>query len=275
MRRIIISIAVILTASVAALAQSPADTKAFNSADWHWTKTNKAMQAGWAEIEFNGHTQFISVVKYNPKKYRTDVIYAPAETIGTTSGIAKRYPAVAAINAGYFNMKTLYGATYTRVDGKDVCENDPTELWRLTGFVAMNGTKVAIDTTVNAIPSAYEDAITCGPILLKDGEMIPWTKGTPGYNRDNPRSFIGYDKKGTIYMVVIDGRFEKGFGTTIPETQQIAKLFGLTDALNLDGGGSSAVWTDKTGTINHPCDNGQFDHEGEREIPSIIIVSKK
>lgn len=29
----------------------------------------------------------------------------------------------------------------------------------------------------------------------------------------------------------------------------------MRDALNLDGGGSSTLWNNKTGIVNHPYDN--------------------
>lgn len=41
---------------------------------------------------------------------------------------------------------------------------------------------------------------------------------------------------------------------------------------NLDGGGSSALWTSTTGVISHPRDNRRFDHEGERTVPNLIAV---
>ena len=46
----------------------------------------------------------------------------------------------------------------------------------------------------------------------------------------------------------------------------------MTAAINLDGGGSSALWSKETGVINHPRDNRKFDHEGERSVPNLIVV---
>ena len=73
--------------------------------------------------------------------------------------------------------------------------------------------------------------------------------------------------------MVIDGRFKGAAdGASIYETAYICHLFGMTDAINLDGGGSSALWTSTTGVISHPCDNRRFDHEGERTVPNLIAV---
>ena len=73
--------------------------------------------------------------------------------------------------------------------------------------------------------------------------------------------------------MVIDGRFKgKADGASIFETAYICHLLGMTDAINLDGGGSSALWSRETGVINHPRDNKKFDHEGERVVPNLIVV---
>jgi exopolysaccharide biosynthesis protein len=89
----------------------------------------------------------------------------------------------------------------------------------------------------------------------------------------HPRTVFGYDDKGYAYMIVIDGRHKgNAAGATIPEAAFIARILGLEAALNLDGGGSSALWSDQTGVLNHPCDNKTFDHNGERRVPNIIIA---
>ena len=93
------------------------------------------------------------------------------------------------------------------------------------------------------------------------------------YDRRHPRTAIGKDDSGNIYLVVIDGRFKgKADGASIFETAYICHLLGMTDAINLDGGGSSALWSRETGVINHPRDNRKFDHEGERSVPNLVVV---
>ena len=59
---------------------------------------------------------------------------------------------------------------------------------------------------------------------------------------------------------------------TIAELTGLAQRLGLTNALNLDGGGSSTLWVLPEGVINHPSDNGSFDHAGERIVPNAIVV---
>ena len=76
-----------------------------------------------------------------------------------------------------------------------------------------------------------------------------------------------------MFFIVIDGRFPaQADGATIKECADIAYFLGCDEALNLDGGGSSTIWSTLTGVINHPYDNRVFGHEGERRVPNIIIA---
>jgi exopolysaccharide biosynthesis protein len=49
-------------------------------------------------------------------------------------------------------------------------------------------------------------------------------------------------------------------------------MLGMTQAINLDGGGSTTLWSEKIGVINHPYDNKKWDNEGERAVPNLIVA---
>ena len=128
-------------------------------------------------------------------------------------------------------------------------------------------------TQVETYKTAFHSALASGPILIKDGKVPDFPLEVSFFLMRHPRTFIGWDDKGMVYMVVVDGRFPgQADGMSIPELAKVARLLGLKDALNLDGGGSSTLWTDKTGIINYPFDNRKFDHEGARKVPNIVIV---
>ena len=100
--------------------------------------------------------------------------------------------------------------------------------------------------------------------------MVEYTSGSSFYTRRHPRTLIGKRADGTVVMAVIDGRFKgQGDGATIAETAYIARQLGLTEALNLDGGGSSTLWCEEAGVVNR-----RFDHEGERGVPNCIVVRR-
>lgn len=87
--------------------------------------------------------------------------------------------------------------------------------------------------------------------LLRAGRDL--TAPIPGdsFYARNPRTVAGTDSQGVITLIVIDGRQPGSVGTTIPETAQVARDFGLSDALNLDGGGSSTMVAGDA-IVNHP-----------------------
>jgi exopolysaccharide biosynthesis protein len=48
-----------------------------------------------------------------------------------------------------------------------------------------------------------------------------------------------------------------------------------TDAVNLDGGGSTTMWIRGKpfgGVVNMPSDNKKFDHEGEKNVADILVI---
>ena len=103
------------------------------------------------------------------------------------------------------------------------------------------------------------------------GEDMPNWKSF--YNKRHPRTLMGKDADGGVWLVVVDGRFPgEAEGMTIAELTALAEKLGLVEALNLDGGGSSTLWTLPGGVLNHPCDNGKFDHVGQRIVPNAVVV---
>ena len=213
------------------------------------------------------------------RRVRTFLANDSAAASDSTSALARRYGARTAINASYFNVTTLYPTTFVKDNRKQEGWTMPEELRRVDGIIAFKGNKVEIfhsDTlSYAALTGKYREAMAAGPMLLKDGvEARPdWPSKDKFYIKRHPRTLIGTTADGWVYWIVIDGRFPgQGIGTTIHETAEVARMFGLKDALNLDGGGSSVLWTQRFGVISHPYDNRRFDPFGQRVVPNIIYV---
>ena len=254
------------------------DAKTFASADWNWQPLKNGAEVGYAQIPLFDSMQSISVIRYPLRRVRTFIANDSADASDSTSALALRHGGFAAINASYFNVNTLYPTTYTKDDGVQEGWTEARELYRVDGAVAIkrtHGLKIFnSDTLSYARESRWcREALGAGPILLKDGKVArpEWPYGKFYFGR-HPRTVIGTTADGWGYLIVIDGRFPEGIGTTIPETAQICKWFGLKDALNLDGGGSSVLWTQDYGVISHPYDNKRFDHAGQRVVPNIIYL---
>jgi len=227
-----------------------------------------------------GSPQAVTFVRVNPAVYMTDIICAEGEYADSTSALCSDYGAAAGINGSYFNMKELTPVTYVKDNGKIVGSATKKELFRVNGIFMSWPNRVAIEAadTTTFDPKIWE-AIASGPILIDDGTVITYSEGIPEddgfYNKRHPRSLIGTDAEGYIWLVVVDGRSAgNAEGMTIAELTELAGMIGLTDALNLDGGGSSTLWTQSAGVLNYPCDNGRFDHFGQRIVPNVIAVRK-
>ena len=225
--------------------------------------------------------QTVSVVAYPASNFTTEIIQLDGKA-SPTSELGKAAGADAALNGSYFNMKTLAPVTFVLIDKQILGRTTPGETMRTNGVIALRdkrGRKMDIlrcDTTqYSRIARRYRSALAAGPMLVRDGRSVEYDSEDSFYARRHPRTLIGKRADGTVVMAVIDGRFKgEADGATIAETAYIARQLGLVDALNLDGGGSSTLWTAQEGILNHPYDNKRFDHEGERGVPNCIVIRR-
>lgn len=86
-------------------------------------------------------------------------------------------------------------------------------------------------------------------------------------NMRHPRTAAGISRAGTLLFVTVDGR-KPGLsaGATIEEMRSIMMLLGAVDAINLDGGGSSAM------IVNDRIVSVPSDEEGERSVADAILI---
>jgi exopolysaccharide biosynthesis protein len=82
----------------------------------------------------------------------------------------------------------------------------------------------------------------------------------------NPRTFAGVDRAGRTLLVTVDGRQLGELGLSIPETAAVARSLGMVDAMNLDGGGSTAMVV-RDELVSHPSDA-----TGERPVGDALVV---
>ena len=86
--------------------------------------------------------------------------------------------------------------------------------------------------------------IGAGPYLVKNSQIYVDYKEQKlqAISGKNPRSAIGYDSKGSFYIVTIDGREASSVGMTLYELAKLMKNIGCEYAMNFDGGSSSAMY---------------------------------
>ena len=237
--------------------------------------------------------QTVSVIKYSPKRFKT-VIVQP-EKLTRLSATATAANAYFGVNAGYWDVRIDKPSTFLKLNGEQIAVTADFEKERVDGLVCVDKKSVVLDYCKAGEEAAYakkyKNILAAGPVLIDEGVSVDhdaYTKGMVDnaggkpvgafytYTQRHPRTAIGTDKKGNVYLIVVDGRSAgNAEGVTITELTKICAWLGLTDAINLDGGGSSTMWTAEEGIVSYPCRNKKFDHEGERRVSSCVVVKKK
>ena len=175
----------------------------------------------------------------------------------TVSNYAKKAKALVAINADYFD-KEMNPSGLTL---------GPCGVWKGTrdtenrGVVAVGSGRGAVypQREVLAEPEEWmQTAVSGWPMLVKNCTALTATElpGSDGFTRaPHPRTAVGLSEDGTmLYLVVADGRREGVPGLTLAKLARfMAEELGTCSAMNLDGGGSSAMWVEDE-IVNQPSD---------------------
>ncbi len=181
----------------------------------------------------------------------------------TTSDFARATGAQVAINANYYDI--FHGAfttcgltmsngrvwTSTYVDRRLEC-------WASIGF-GSRGRAAVFDSHGKTFGPAAEpwmsEVVTGSPTVLRGGEVLTYTAPRHALV-PNPRTLLGLDaRRETLFVMVVNGREGAGRGLTCPEAARILRDFGASDAVNLDGGGSSTLYIrDEGGMVSRPAD---------------------
>lgn len=140
---------------------------------------------------------------------------------------------------------------------------------KLAGEVhaAKPGDAVSLALETEPDLSGAQVAIAGGPLLVRGGKDASPKEG-PSAAARHPRSLIGWNAA-HAFLVVVDGRQPKlSIGMTFGELAALALELGCTEAMNLDGGGSSTLWADGR-VLNSPSDGDQ------REIANALILLER
>lgn len=108
------------------------------------------------------------------------------------------------------------------------------------------------------------------PVLLRDGRVPPElaTEPRPSFGQQrHPRTAVGWSPAGPVLLVTVDGRQAPySDGMTLAELAELMGRLGATEALNLDGGGSTTM------VIGGRVVNRTSDASGERPVGNALVV---
>ncbi|MBI3983232.1 MAG: phosphodiester glycosidase family protein [Gemmatimonadetes bacterium] len=123
----------------------------------------------------------------------------------------------------------------------------------------------------SARPWAVEQALGAGPALLRDGvvrvtadQEVFFGSSIPAVH---PRTAAGRTTDGKLILMVVDGRQPLSRGVNLEELAWLMRSAGAVDALNLDGGGSSAL------VVNGVLLNRPTGGSVEREVMSALVTT--
>jgi hypothetical protein len=112
------------------------------------------------------------------------------------------------------------------------------------------------------------DALGGSPVLVQAGAVIEANvNGTDRFSQRNPRTAVGHRSDGTVLLVTVSGRGADGSaGMTLRELAGFFVRLGASDALNLDGGGSTTLVID--GEVQNSPSDGL-----ERAVSSALVLT--
>ena len=122
----------------------------------------------------------------------------------------------------------------------------------------------SVQVTVDA---PLTEAVGGFPELLRDGRpVLDQQTVAPAFGeRRHPRTAIGWTPERRLLLVVVDGRQPAwSDGMSLPELTWLFQRLGASHALNLDGGGSTAM------VVNGRVVNRPSDREGVRAVGNAL-----
>ncbi len=262
------------------------DSLNFVKAKWKVEKVSKGVKL--YTFHFNQENlfqsnQYISYVVFNNKRNgRKAGIGADPKLLKTTSNFATASNADVAVNGNFFDMRNGGAVAYTKKDGIVINTNKITgnqRAFHQKAAVVIEDGRLQIknwDGSDNWEAKLTEsDVMLTGPLLIFNSASEKLDSSSSFTITRHPRTCVGTTRSGNVIMLIADGRNANARGMNLFELANVMKWLGSENAVNLDGGGSSALWVKGRGVVNHPSDNGKWNHEGERKVANILLVKPR
>ncbi len=208
-----------------------------------------------------------------------------------TSAAARKHDFVITMNASFFEAPAVrdimgkkvryYIGNCTwpvgwHVSSRKVVSKPQGNKMRAALLVANDGT-VSIRDDVMEIPPGTAYAVSGNALVLKSGRPT----STDENGTRHPRSVVGVSEDGkTMWLVAVDGRQESSRGASMKELGDFMLKLGAYSAVNLDGGGSTALVikdlrTGTFGVANQPSETSTegFPVRMERPVADVVGIT--
>lgn len=215
----------------------------------------------------------------------------------TTLDAYRRTHAILAINGGYFSSTKSESLLVS--DGELIAPG-PTNVTRAAFGLVNRRPEIVWPFAIDSLQAIFKvnaptelkknskpnprttspwhpaQAMGGGPMLVKEGKIRDGSK-EEGFGASHllrhPRTAIGYRDEHTILMMIVDGRQQSSAGVTITELAQMMLEAGCYEAVNLDGGGSSAMIAAGE-IVNVPVDIPNGNRHSLRKNASALVVTE-
>ncbi|HSI69891.1 MAG TPA: phosphodiester glycosidase family protein, partial [Gillisia sp.] len=234
------------------------------------------LRAMYAEVDLRDENLKVRAQGSNRKRQTTQETY-------------EQFNAILAINGGYFSNTASVSVLVS--DG-EVVSSGPSEDVTRGAFGMVQGKPEIVwsNSKNSSVPIKYinpkitqnkeqwhpTQAVGGGPVLIKEGKLNVTTReeGFGGSHlQRHPRTAIGYKDENTLLLMIVDGRQLASAGVTLHELAEMMLGIGAKDALNLDGGGSSAMVAAGE-VVNIPSDIPGGNRNSLRNNASALIFSE-
>lgn len=177
---------------------------------------------------------------------------------------------IAGINADFFHIESDYSPVGLCVkDGVILKQNTEIKPWIA---VMKDGTlDCGIAGEARAKIGNMKHGFGASHVMLKGGIVYQDGVGDSFGEIRHPRTAMGYDGYGNVYLLVVDGRRPKlSNGASLLDLTIMFRDFGAANAVNLDGGGSSTMIVDDDGfkIANSPSDGAL------RKVFNSVLITK-
>lgn len=188
-----------------------------------------------------------------------DLCAAGVSARGTASGERRQSPssfgssvgAQIAVNGDFFSY-TDYSTNGPTAHGGAVWGGADHDYVAPLAFGAGRADLIPHEDTSGA-QAWMQEVVSGHPTIVHGGSFRASTD--PLCTARHPRTFAGLSAdRRTLILGVVDGRATGRIGMTCAELANILIELGAAEGVNLDGGGSSAMWMQGAGIVNYPSD---------------------
>lgn len=185
---------------------------------------------------------------------------------------------ISAVNADFFDMFGDHHPSGLCMKNGRVVANAESP----RPFIALlkNGSHIISDNSETPLITTTAVHAAAGmQMIVKDGKINDFAPLEPfGYTR-HPRTAAGVRADGSLILAVVDGRIpDYSNGASLVDLAKLMISYGAERALNMDGGGSSAMYTKKDGEFllrSRPADLFRPNAMLIRKDYNSLLIEKK